>query len=198
MIGGTAVRLRRRLPARPAARATDRPDGDSRAGVGRRWKAPSDMAVYRGVERIARERTERVRFHLGRGRLAREAGRFEEAAREARRALVQQPLDPWAHALLGQALLRQRRPYLTEARRALEEACALSPRNGYFVGLLREVLRVQGDADARRTLTERAWWLGAPVERWLERPARQAAPLPAAAPRAMATPPPRPGVYATA
>ena len=198
MIGGTAVWLRRRLPAWPVARAIDRRDEGSRPGAGKWWKRASDMAVYRGEGRIAQERTEWARFHLGRGRLARDVGRFEEAAGEARRALVQQPLDPWAYALLGQALLRQHRPYLIEARRALEEACALSPKNGYFVGLLREVLSSQGDAAAQRELTERAWWLGAPVERWLERPPRQAPPAPAAARRPMVTPPPRHGAYATA
>ena len=197
MIGETAVRWRRRLPARPPVGAVDWRNGSSRPSA-RGRNVARGMAVYRGAERIARERAERARFHLGRGRLAREAGRFEEAAGEARRALVQRPLDPWAHALLGQALLRQRRPYLAEARRALEEACALSPKNGYFVGLLREVLSAQGDASARRELTDRAWWSGAPVERWLESPARQTTPSRAAAPRAMTALPPRRGAYATA
>lgn len=110
---------------------------------------------------------ERLRYHLGRGRLARDAGRFEEGVTEARRALDANPQSAWALALLGQCLARQRQPDLRGARRALERAQALEPHNGYFVGLLLDVLDAEGDVQARADLLAWAWWQGAPVERWL-------------------------------
>jgi predicted Zn-dependent protease len=113
------------------------------------------------------ERAATVRYYLGRGRRAREAGRFEAACSEARRAIDANPGNPWSHALLGQCLLRQRRPDLVEARRALERACALDQTNGYFVRLLLEVLDAQGDVAARQDALAWAWWRGAPVDRWL-------------------------------
>jgi predicted Zn-dependent protease len=125
------------------------------------------IVPFRPVQEQPDRRPDRARYHLGRGRRARERGRFDAAAREARRALAHQPDDPWAHALLGQTLARQRRPDLPGARRALERACALSPRNGYFVGLLLEVFHAQGDVAACDDALARAWWSGAPVDRWL-------------------------------
>jgi hypothetical protein len=110
---------------------------------------------------------ERLRYHLGRGRLARNAGRFEDGAAEARKALDANPQSAWALALLGQCLARQRRPDLRGARWALERAQALEPHNGYFVGLLLDVLDAQGDVQGRADLLAWAWWQGAPVERWL-------------------------------
>ena len=110
---------------------------------------------------------ERLRYHLGRGRLARQAGRFEDGAAEARKALEANPQSAWALALLGQCLARQRCPDLHGARWALERAQALDPTNGYFVGLLLDVLDAQGDAQGRADLLAWAWWQGAPVERWL-------------------------------
>jgi tetratricopeptide (TPR) repeat protein len=110
---------------------------------------------------------ERLRYHLGRGRLARDAGRYSEGATEARRALDANPQSAWALALLGQCLARQRPPELDGARRALERAQALEPTNGYFVGLLLDVLDAQVDAQGRADLLAWAWWQGAPVERWL-------------------------------
>src|SRR5205814_7187119 len=86
---------------------------------------------------------------------------------EARRAVAANGGDPWAYALLGQCLLRQQQPDLVGARRALERACALDPSNGYFVRLLLEVLDAQGDRTGREHALARAWWSGAPVERWL-------------------------------
>jgi len=85
-------------------------------------------------------------------------------------------------ALLGQCLARQRKPDLDYARRALECARALDPTNGYFVGLLLDVLDAQGDADARAEVLAWAWWSGAPVERWLPDgpPRRQGSHEPAA------------------
>jgi hypothetical protein len=108
-----------------------------------------------------------VRYHLGRGRRAREDGRYEAGATEARRAITANAGNPWAYSLLGQCLVRQQRPDLVEARRALEHACALCPSNGYFVRLLLEVLDAQGDSAGRDDVLARAWWSGAPVERWL-------------------------------
>lgn len=113
------------------------------------------------------ERSDQFRYHLGRGRRAREVGRFERGAAEARRALALNGGDPWAFALLGQCLQRKRASDLLGARRALERACALDPGNGYFVRLLLGVLKAQGDIEASRNLLTWAWWHGAPVERWL-------------------------------
>jgi hypothetical protein len=112
-------------------------------------------------------RSDRFRYHLGRGRRAREVGSFERGVVEARRALALNGGDPWAYALLGQCLQRQRVSDLSGARLALERACALDPGNGYFVGLLLGVLNAQGDVEASRNLLTWAWWHGAPVERWL-------------------------------
>jgi len=113
------------------------------------------------------QRAATVRYHLGRGRLAREAGRYEDGAAEARLAIAANAGNPWSYSLLGQCLLRQHQPDLVEARRALERACALDPSNGYFVRLLLEVLDAQGDRAGREDALAWAWWNGAPVERWL-------------------------------
>ena len=118
-------------------------------------------------ERELQARSDRVRFHLGRGRRARDAGRYEQGAREARRALLENAGNPWAYSLLGQCLFRQAEPDLAGARLALERACALDPTNGYFVRLLLEVLDAQGDREHRENVLAWAWWAGAPVERWL-------------------------------
>ena len=118
-------------------------------------------------ERDLQARSDRVRFHLGRGRRARDAGHYEQGAREARRALLENAGNPWAHALLGQCLFRQTAPDFGGARLALERACALDPTNGYFVRLLLEVLDAQGDREHRENVLAWAWWAGAPVERWL-------------------------------
>jgi hypothetical protein len=130
-------------------------------------------------------RADRVRFHLGRGRRARDAGRYEEGAREARRALLENAGNPWAHALLGQCLMRQASPDLDGARLALERACALDPTNGYFVRLLLDVLEAQGDSAHRANVLDWAWWAGAPVERWLgpDGPRRRAEAAPPAGAR---------------
>jgi len=121
-------------------------------------------------DRELQVRSDRVRLHLGRGRRARDAGNYEQGAREARRALLENAGNPWAYALLGQCLLRQAGPDLGGSRLALERACALDPTNGYFVRLLLEVLNAQGDREHREDVLAWAWWAGAPVERWL-RPA---------------------------
>ena len=134
-----------------------------------RWVPPlaaSPPARRAGVDEKAR-RFDQFRYHLGRGRRAREAGRFEHGSFEARRALALYPTDPWALALLGQCLQRQQRSDLAGARKALERAWSLDPTNGYFVGLLLDVLRAQGDTAAAHDVLEWAWWRGAPVERWL-------------------------------
>lgn len=130
--------------------------------------AADDVPISRTVGRRELERrSEQVRYHLGRGRRHREAGRFVEGAVEARRALELNPGNPWAYALLGQCLLRQPSPDLPGARRALEQACALDPANGYFVRLLLDVLRAEGDERGREDVLAWSWWMGAPVERWL-------------------------------
>ena len=58
------------------------------------------------------------------------------------------------------------RYHLGRGRRASEHACALCPSNGYFIRLLLEVLDAQGDGTGRDDALARAWWSGAPVERW--------------------------------
>ncbi len=131
-----------------------------------------DRAAHGGLGRRAddmdvSQRAATVRYHLGRGRRAREAGRYEDGAAEARLAIAANAGNPWAYSLLGQCLLRQHHPDLVEARRALERACALDPSNGYFVRLLLEVLEAQGDRAGREDALAWAWWSGAPVERWL-------------------------------
>ncbi len=134
------------------------------------WSALADRSGWtseRNALTDVVQRASTVRYYLGRGRRAREAGRFEAACSYARRAIDANPGNPWAHALLGQCLMRQHRPDLIEARRAFERSCALDPSNGYFVRLLLEVLDAQGDASAREDALAWAWWSGAPVERWL-------------------------------
>ena len=118
-------------------------------------------------ERELQARSDRVRFHLGRGRRARDGGHYEQGAREARRALLENAGNPWAYALLGQCLFRQAEPDVAGARLAFERACALDPTNGYFVRLLLEVLDAQGAREHREDVLAWAWWAGAPVERWL-------------------------------
>jgi uncharacterized protein HemY len=113
------------------------------------------------------ERSNTVRYHLGRARRARDAGDFDGAIREARSALEWNAQNPWVLALLGQCLFRKQRRDLNGARAALERAWSLDPTNGYFVGLLLDVLDAQGDVAARTDLLTWAWWRGAPVERWL-------------------------------
>ena len=106
---------------------------------GRRWWSLSWSVVPSAAARRATSgasmddtdrRCDRFRYHLGRGRRAREAGRFEHGSIEARRALALSPADAWALALLGQCLWRQRHSDLAGARRALERAWALDPTNG--------------------------------------------------------------------
>ena len=134
------------------------------AGLRPRRATPRAAAL---PERELQARSDRVRLHLGRGRRARDAGKYEQGAREARRALLENAGNPWAYSLLGQCLFRQKEPDLAGARLALERACALDPTNGYFVRLLLEVLDAQGDREHREDVLAWAWWAGAPVERWL-------------------------------
>jgi hypothetical protein len=135
------------------------------------WRIGPSRAARRPTGRANADekarRFDRFRYHLGRGRRARESGRFQAGATEARRALALYPSEPWALALLGQCLFRQRAPDLDGARRALQRAWTVDPTNGYFVGLLLDVLKAQGDEKSARDLLEWAWWRGAPVERWL-------------------------------
>jgi hypothetical protein len=145
------------------------------ARQGKWWRLSWRFAPPRTRRRPARrasaedraQRFDQFRYHLGRGRRAREAGRFEQGAAAARRAIALDPSDPWALALLGQCLQRQHASDLAGARQALERAWSLDQSNGYFVGLLLDVLRAQGDTEAASNLLNWAWWHGAPVERWL-------------------------------
>ena len=102
---------------------------------GRWWRLSWNVAPARGGLRQAMpagtdESTRRlhaVRYHLGRGRRARESGQFEQGVVEAKRALALNPNDPWVLALLGQCLHRQRASDLHGARKALERAWSLAP-----------------------------------------------------------------------
>lgn len=129
--------------------------------AGSAWFRPASS--LRSLE----QRSEMVRYHLGRGRRARERGDFAAGAREAGRAIALNPGAAWAYSLLGQCLANQRQPDLVGARRALERACALEPSNAYFVGLLVSVLERLGDSRGREDALTWSWWNGAPVERWL-------------------------------
>ena len=116
------------------------------------------------------QRLLQAQYHLGRGRRAREAGRPAWGVQEARRAIALNPENPWAHALLGQCILRARPidlANLAASRQALDRARFLDPTNGYFVRLSLELLHAQHDLRGRSELLGRAWWAGAPVERWL-------------------------------
>ncbi len=128
------------------------------------WRVSTEVDARELPQRL---RAERSRYHLGRARLARDAGRPEAGAAQARRALSLIPANPWALAVLGQCLLHQSSPDFAGARRVTEQAWALDPTNGYFVRLLLDVLDAQGDVMARAELLDWAWWKGAPVERWL-------------------------------
>jgi tetratricopeptide (TPR) repeat protein len=144
-------------------------------GLPRRWYLAAKERVWpasaQPVEdheaRARRLALNRMHYHLGRGRRARDAGRFEEGVAEARKALLVNPQSGWALALLGQCLMHQPQPDLSCARRALERAQALDPTNGYFVRLLLDVLDAEGDQQARADVLAWAWWHGAPVDRWL-------------------------------
>jgi hypothetical protein len=172
MRSNTATRLLSRLPSWLAAWPESAASSADRANA----------TAERRADREVRTRLARARFHLGRGRRARERARFADGAREARRAIERNPGDPWAYALLSQCLLRQAGRQagtdLSSARLAAERACALSPTNGYFVGVLLDVLDAQGDRPAREDALAWAWWSGAPVERWLGPDARPAPPRP--------------------
>jgi tetratricopeptide (TPR) repeat protein len=140
--------------------------------LGRRrpwWRVPwlGAMSAEARAMRDQMRNMEQLRYHLGRGRLARDAGRFEDGVAEARKALRANPHSAWALALLGQCLARQQQPDFDGAQRALEQAQLLEPTNGYFVRLTLNVLAAQGDVQGRADLLARAWWKGAPVDRWL-------------------------------
>jgi hypothetical protein len=153
----------------------------------------SELEPNVGVRSVVSEqeqRQRRVQYHLGRGRRAREAGRFDSGVYEARRALAVNSHNPWALSLLAQCLVQRHEPDLHGARSALERARALDPSNGYFVRLLLDVLDLQGDERGRADVLEWAWWNGASVERWLpngpRRPWAEDRPVPASPDRVRA------------
>ncbi|MDC0934855.1 tetratricopeptide repeat protein [Pirellulales bacterium] len=63
--------------------------------------------------------------HLNRAQLLYQQSRFDQAEQEVRQALLQEPHDSYAHALLGLCLMRQ--DHLPEAQEAAEEAIFISP-----------------------------------------------------------------------
>jgi Flp pilus assembly protein TadD len=81
------------------------------------------------------------------------AGRDEEAARAASRALALEPHDPRLHATLGWALFRQGR--VEEGLASLERAVALTPDAGIWRAQLGQAYALSGrTAKAREVLRE--------------------------------------------
>jgi tetratricopeptide (TPR) repeat protein len=124
---------------------------------------------------------DRAQFHLGRARRAKDRGRYREAAREIERALRFDDSSEAYFLVLGQCFLNGSPRDLSAARRALERALAINPRNGYTIKLLLRVYDAEGNAVGARTTLERALAGGAPACPWrdlLERyRAREAARL---------------------
>ncbi len=67
--------------------------------------------------------------HLGRAQLLYHQSRYDAAEREVRQALLAQPQDAYAHALLGLCLMRQDK--LPEAQDETEQAIVLTPDEGF-------------------------------------------------------------------
>jgi tetratricopeptide (TPR) repeat protein len=109
---------------------------------------------------------ERARFHLGRARRAKDHGRFLEAAREIERALQYDDTSEAYFQVLGQSHLLASPPDLPAARRALERALSIDPRNGYTIKLLLQVYEADGNFVAACCTIERALAAGAPNGVW--------------------------------
>jgi tetratricopeptide (TPR) repeat protein len=109
---------------------------------------------------------DRAQFHLGRARRAKDRGHFREAAREIERALRYDDTSESYFQVLGQSLLKSDPPDPAGARRALERAFALNPRNGYTIRLLLEVHAAEHNVAAARATIERAQAAGAPRATW--------------------------------
>lgn len=67
--------------------------------------------------------------HLSRAQLLYQQSRYDAAEQEVRQALLEQPQDSYAHALLGLCLMRQDK--LPEAQQETEQAIVLDPEAGF-------------------------------------------------------------------
>jgi tetratricopeptide (TPR) repeat protein len=109
---------------------------------------------------------DRGQFHLGRARRAKDRGQYNEAAREIERALKYDDTSETYFQVLGQCLLNRATPDAAGARRALERAFALNPRNGYTIRLLMDAHLRDGNPEGARITAERAQAAGAPAGAW--------------------------------
>jgi tetratricopeptide (TPR) repeat protein len=109
---------------------------------------------------------DRGQFHLGRARRAKDRGNFRGAAREIARGLQFDDTSEAYFQVLGQCHLHDSPADFSAARRALERAFALNPRNGYTIKLLLQVHEAEGNRAAARATIERALANGAPTAAW--------------------------------
>ena len=110
---------------------------------------------------------DRGQFHLGRARRAKDRGQFRDAACEIERALRFDDTSETYFQVLGQCLLKGIPADRAGARRALERAFAINPRNGYTIRLLLQVYESERNEAAMRATIERAQAAGAPPGVWL-------------------------------
>jgi hypothetical protein len=110
---------------------------------------------------------DRAQFHLGRARRAKDRGQYREAAREIERGLRYDDTSEAYFQVLGQCLLKGIPADPGGARRALERAFAINPRNGYTIRLLLQVYDSDRNDAAVRATIERAQAAGATISAWL-------------------------------
>jgi tetratricopeptide (TPR) repeat protein len=87
---------------------------------------------------------ERAEFHLGRARRAKDRRNFRTAAREIERALRYDDTNEAYFQLLAQCQLNGLAPDAVAARRTLEHALSLNPRNPFTLKLLLQAHEVAG------------------------------------------------------
>jgi tetratricopeptide (TPR) repeat protein len=134
------------------------PASDDRAAI-HRYDPIDDFATWSRCR-------DRAQFHLGRGRRARDRGRYREGAREIERAIRYDDTSEAYFQVLAQCQLRSSPPKPSEARQALERAFAINPRNSYTIKLLLDLYEGDGNAAAARSTLERARKAGAPMAGW--------------------------------
>jgi hypothetical protein len=89
---------------------------------------------------------ERAEFHLGRARRAKDRRNFQSAAREIERALRYDDTSEAYFQLLAQCQLNGLAPDAVAARRTLEHALSLNPRNRFTLKLLLQACEAGGRA----------------------------------------------------
>lgn len=139
-----------------------------RGGAYRPRAAGAEIHRYHPIDDVAAwtRCRDRGQFHLGRARRAKDRRQYHEAAREIERALTYDDTSEAYFQVLGQCLLQRTPPDLTAARRALERAFALNPRNGYTIRLLIEAYVRADKPEAARVTIERALAAGALPGAW--------------------------------